>query len=76
MRKEESPSQASEDYRSLAETIPQMVWAARADGFLEYFNRRSLEYTGLTVEQSQGTGWTTVLSRAEAPWSGSCLARS
>ena len=38
---------ADEDFRALAETIPQMVWAARPDGRPEYFNRRYLDYTGV-----------------------------
>jgi PAS domain S-box-containing protein len=34
-------------YRSLAEAIPQMVWTSRADGQVDYHNRRWSEYTGL-----------------------------
>jgi PAS domain S-box-containing protein len=35
-------------YRSLAEAIPQIVWTARPDGFVDYHNRRWFEYTGFT----------------------------
>jgi PAS domain S-box-containing protein len=35
-------------YRSLAEAIPQIVWTARPDGYVDYHNRRWFEYTGLT----------------------------
>ena len=41
----------------LAEAIPQIVWSARPDGHLEYFNRRWAEYTGLTPGQSEGWNW-------------------
>jgi PAS domain S-box-containing protein len=34
-------------YRSLAEAIPQIVWTARPDGFVDYHNRRWFEYTGI-----------------------------
>ncbi len=48
---------ADEDYRALAETIPQMVWATGPDGYHEFFNGRWYEYTGLTSEQSFADGW-------------------
>jgi len=35
-------------YHSLAEAIPQIVWTARPDGFVDYHNRRWFEYTGLS----------------------------
>jgi len=39
-------------YRTLAEAIPNIVWTARPDGAVDYFNQRWFEYTGLSVEQS------------------------
>jgi PAS domain S-box-containing protein len=48
-------------YRFLAKAIPQIVWTARPDGYLDSFNPRWSEYTGLTAEQSQGDGWHLVL---------------
>ncbi len=41
----------------LADTIPQLVWVARPDGNVEYYNQRWRDYTGLTLEQAQGDGW-------------------
>ncbi len=41
----------------LAEAIPQIVWSARPDGFLDYFNRRWSEYTGLGLDESIGWNW-------------------
>lgn len=38
--------------------MPQLVWVARADGRVEYYNRRWIAFTGLTVEdtnESYGT---------------------
>lgn len=55
-------AEASEQkYRILAEAIPQMVWTARPDGWLDYCNQRWFDYTGLASEQSEGWGWETVL---------------
>jgi PAS domain S-box-containing protein len=41
-------------FRTIAEAMPQLVWAAKADGTIDYFNRRWIEYTGLTVEELLG----------------------
>jgi PAS domain S-box-containing protein len=50
-----------DDYRHLAETIPQMVYAARPDGSLEYFNRAWYAYTGQTPEEALDFGWSDVV---------------
>ncbi|MES3038590.1 MAG: PAS domain S-box protein [Bdellovibrionota bacterium] len=44
--------EVADNFRVLTETIPNMVWTARADGTLEYFNQKWFEYTGLTEEQT------------------------
>jgi two-component system, cell cycle sensor histidine kinase and response regulator CckA len=46
-----------EEFRTLAEVVPQLVWATRPDGWNVYFNQRWTEYTGLTREESSGHGW-------------------
>ena len=33
-------------FRELADAMPQIVWGARADGFVDYYNRRWYEFTG------------------------------
>jgi PAS domain S-box-containing protein len=48
----------SEDqYRFLAEALPQIVWLATPEYRIVYVNSRWREYTGLTLEQTQGGGW-------------------
>ncbi|MBV8332200.1 MAG: SpoIIE family protein phosphatase [Candidatus Eremiobacteraeota bacterium] len=37
-------------FRAIAEAMPQLVWAASADGTIDYFNRRWIEYTGVTLD--------------------------
>ena len=44
-------------YRSLAESIPPIVWTASADGAVNYFNQRWFDETGQTPEQAEGWGW-------------------
>jgi PAS domain S-box-containing protein len=61
-RRTEANLQASEErYRYLADSMPQIVWTARPDGYHDYYNRRWFEYTGLTLEQTEGWGWQPVL---------------
>ena len=47
------------EFRSLAESMPQIVWTTRADGWNTYFNQQWVDYTGLTLEESYGHGWNT-----------------
>ena len=51
----------------LAESLPQLVWSARADGSHDYFNRRWHEFTGLTAEQSEGNGWQSAVHPKDLP---------
>ncbi|HEU5099867.1 MAG TPA: ATP-binding protein, partial [Roseiflexaceae bacterium] len=44
-------------YRELADAMPLVVWTARPDGAMDYYNQRWFDYTGLTLKQSQGQGW-------------------
>lgn len=43
--------------RRVIDTIPTMVWCNLPDGSNEFVNRRWLEYTGLSAEESHGSGW-------------------
>ncbi|HEX6480915.1 MAG TPA: PAS domain-containing sensor histidine kinase, partial [Ktedonobacteraceae bacterium] len=45
-RTEQQLKESEENLRVLAETVPQMVWATRADGLNEYRNQRWSDYTG------------------------------
>jgi PAS domain S-box-containing protein len=54
--------QASElNFRTLANSMPQMIWTARPDGWLDYYNQRWFDCTGMTLEETQGWGWQSVL---------------
>jgi PAS domain S-box-containing protein len=44
-------------YRLIAESIPLMVWSARANGEVDLVNSRTLEYTGLEAHALQGWQW-------------------
>ncbi len=57
---EEALRASEERFRTMANSIPQLAWSARADGSIEWYNGRWYEYTGTTLEQMQGWGWQTV----------------
>ena len=43
----------------LADSAPVMVWVSGLDGGCTYFNRRWLDFTGRTLDQELGNGWST-----------------
>ncbi|MFL5331101.1 MAG: PAS domain-containing protein [Gemmataceae bacterium] len=67
VRDEQRLKQSEERFRVLAETLPQIVWVTRPDGFLEFVNRRWSDYTGISVIDSYGTGWFTSLHKDDRP---------
>ncbi len=54
---EEALRKSEEEFRSLAESMPQIVWVTRKDGWNIYFNQQWVDYTGLSLEESYGHGW-------------------
>jgi PAS domain S-box-containing protein len=53
---QESESQ----FRTLANSIPQLAWMANPDGSVFWYNQRWYDYTGQTPEEAEGWGWTAV----------------
>ncbi len=54
-------------FRQIADTMPQIVWVTRPDGFHEYYNRRWYEYIGCTPEECLGHGWNAPLHPEDQP---------
>ena len=44
-------------FRELADNISQFAWTADQAGWIYWYNKRWLEYTGTTLEQMEGWGW-------------------
>jgi PAS domain S-box-containing protein len=44
-------------FRTMANSIPQLAWMAHADGYVHWYNRRWHEYTGATPQEMEGWGW-------------------
>jgi len=59
-RAEQALSESEQRFRTMAESIPQLAWMAKPDGFIFWYNRRWYEYTGTTPHQMEGWGWQSV----------------
>lgn len=60
-------------FRTLTETIPQLVWTCHPNGSISYLSNRWLEYTGTTFEQNLDKGWLQAVhpedaARAKETW--------
>ena len=51
--------------RDVIETIPTFAWTAQPDGFVDFVNRHWQKYTGLSAEQTAGSGWEAVVYPAD-----------
>lgn len=51
-------------YRTLTESLPQLVWTWRADGQCDYLSQQWLDYTGAEATEQLNLGW---LDRAVLP---------
>lgn len=56
-RAEEAARESEEQLRTLADNIAQFAWIADPQGSIFWFNKRWYEYTGTTLDETQGWGW-------------------
>jgi PAS domain S-box-containing protein len=58
---EQALRSSEENMRQLADAMPQLVWTARPDGSLDYFNQRYQLYKGISPNQAHGWDWEQVV---------------
>ncbi|MEW6493233.1 MAG: PAS domain S-box protein [Cyanobacteriota bacterium] len=58
---EEALRQSEQTFRLVTESMPQIVWTARPDGAVDYYNQRWSEYSGILQEAGHDWGWKPVL---------------
>ncbi len=62
VRKSFQEIQALKDQlRLVVDTVPALVWSALPDGSRDFLSRQWLEYTGLSLEEGLGWGWTAAI---------------
>lgn len=61
--------ESEQRFEAIVNSIDQMIWSTRPDGYHDYFNQRWYEYTGVPEGETDGADWETVFhpeDRAEA----------
>jgi PAS domain S-box-containing protein len=73
----EAALRASErQFHTLADSIPQLVWMAEADGRIFWFNGHWYDYTGMPAGDPATQDWQTLLAQASQPDARRCWAQS
>jgi PAS domain S-box-containing protein len=61
LKAEQEAAQALKDserrYRTLAESLPLLVWTCDANGYCDYLSRQWVDYTGVAEDGQLGFGW-------------------
>lgn len=59
-RAEASLRESEQRFRTLADSVSQLAWTCDLLGNVTWYNKRWLDYTGLTFEEMKGWGWSKV----------------
>jgi PAS domain S-box-containing protein len=52
---------AEQDFRRMVDALPYLVWMAKPDGHIVYYNQTCFDSTGLTFDELEGLGWKRVV---------------
>ncbi len=52
--------ETNEQFRAIADNIPQFAWTAKPNGEIYWYNQRWFDYTGSTMDEMRGHGWVKV----------------
>lgn len=55
--REEELKKSEEQFSTLADNMENLAWLADGEGWIYWYNKRWLAYTGLSLEEMQGWGW-------------------
>jgi PAS domain S-box-containing protein len=57
LERTEELRESETQFRTLANSIPQLAWMADPSGDVFWYNQRWYDYTGTTLEELRGSGW-------------------
>jgi PAS domain S-box-containing protein len=66
-RTEATVRESEARFRTLADAVPQLIWANEATGKAIYFNQRWYDYSGLSHDESVGLGWQVIVHPDDEP---------
>jgi len=58
---EDALRESEERFRAVADLVPDLLWSNDPGGMVTWYNRRWMEYTGQTLGEALGEGWTGAL---------------
>jgi PAS domain S-box-containing protein len=58
---------SQEIFRTMADSIPALVWISGIDKLRYYFNKAWFEYTGHSIEEDKGNGWQSAVHPEDLP---------
>jgi PAS domain S-box-containing protein len=64
---EQALKESEENFRTMADNIPNLAWMANKEGWIYWYNKKWYEYTGTTPKQMEGWGWQSVHDPVELP---------
>ena len=67
LESERRSREAADEFTGLADNVNQLIWMAKPDGAIFWYNKRWYEYTGTKPEAMQGWGWQSVHDPQELP---------
>lgn len=47
----------AQKYKTMMDSIPEMIWSTLPDGYHDFYNKRWYEFTGAPVGSTDGEGW-------------------
>src|SRR5271163_2676810 len=60
-RAEERVSRAEAELRLAMDSIPAIAWSTGPDGAADFVNRGWIDYTHLSLEDTEGSGWSSMI---------------
>ncbi|HYG39033.1 MAG TPA: PAS domain-containing sensor histidine kinase [Cytophagales bacterium] len=57
----------SDNFRFLADSIPQLVWMANTEGEADYYNQNWINYSGLSSKELKSADWSSIVHPEDFP---------